>query len=365
MNLLILIQCLNLGGMEQATRHLVRGLQERNVKIEVNSVTPAGDGRALFEEMGTPVKDYPYRGKFGWKTHHTLRKALRSVRTEIVLIAGATLTGCLAARRIDCREMFLVVHYHHYERSWDHWKWWLFYKIFGKDYKNIIFPTKFLKNEAEAIAPQLTDRMVVIPYPIRRMSHPSADEKATAKEKLGIPAGAVVVGNAGWLIPRKRFDVFLSVASRLQKEIPNCYFVIAGDGPLKSSLMKQAETLGLTHRVRFLGWQKSLAIFYSALDLLIFNTDADNGPMTPTEAMSYGVPVVASSVYGGTNEIVIDGETGYLLRDHDVEKLSRRAMDILRDGGLRNRMTRQAYKKLRQRNGIEAVVDQYMALFEE
>jgi glycosyltransferase involved in cell wall biosynthesis len=284
---------------------------------------------------------------------------------DILMVTGPTLTGCIAARQIRSRCRYLAVHYHHGESLPERLKWRLFYDAFADDYDRIIFPTRFLRNEAERIAPKLIGRTEIVPCTIDQLHLINEQEKIAAKESFGIPHDAVLIGNAGWLISRKRFDVFLSVAARITERINNCYFVIAGDGLLKDSLIRQAKDSGIAHRVKFIGWQSSLHQFYSALDLLLFNSDADAFGRTPMEAMSYGVPVVASATYGGTNEIVLHEITGFLLREHDVEALTKYAVQVITDEDLRCRLVEGAIEHLRLNYTIEAATTRLMRLFAE
>jgi glycosyltransferase involved in cell wall biosynthesis len=138
------------------------------------------------------------------------------------------------------------------------------------------------------------------------------------------------VGNAGWLIPRKRFDVFLRVAQGIAREEPSTLFLIAGDGPEKIRLEALAKDLGIAERIRWLGWQRELESFYACLDLLVFNSDWDAMGLTPLEALSAGVPVVASVANGGLPEI-LDRSYGLVLREHDIERLTRESLGMLRN----------------------------------
>ena len=152
-----------------------------------------------------------------------------------------------------------------------------------------------------------------------------------ARSRLGLKPSDKIVGNAGWLISRKRWDVFLSVAAEVARQVPSAQFLIAGDGPDRRQLERRAEQLGLTGRVRWLGWQQDLADFYLALDVMLFNSDFDAMGRTPLEAMSYGVPLVGSVVNCGLPEVIDCDEVGILLRNHDIPALSAHVVRLLRD----------------------------------
>ena len=147
-----------------------------------------------------------------------------------------------------------------------------------------------------------------------------------------MPASAPLIGNAGWLIPRKRFDVFLRTAAELLAVRPDAHFVVAGDGGERKPLMELVGTLGIAHRIAWTGWLGDLAPFYAGIDVLLFNSDWDAFPTTPVEAMSHGLPVVASLEHGGLGEI-LDATTGWLLDRHDPKALAAAAVEALSSEG--------------------------------
>src|SRR5947199_246118 len=81
-------------------------------------------------------------------------------------------------------------------------------------------------------------------------------EGGAARSRLGLPRDASLVGNAGWLIPRKRWDVFIETAALVTASMPSAHFVAAGDGPDKGALQARVRALGLEQRFHWLGWKK-------------------------------------------------------------------------------------------------------------
>jgi len=148
------------------------------------------------------------------------------------------------------------------------------------------------------------------------------DVYLVAARTLGLPADVPLVGNAGWLIPRKRFDVFLDVAAGVARAMPSAKFAIAGTGPEEERLRARAKTLGIADRVIWLGWVEDMQSFHLSLDTLLFNSDWDAWGNTAVEAMSFEVPVVASVLNGGLQEIIDRPAYGTLLDAHDVPRLT-------------------------------------------
>jgi glycosyltransferase involved in cell wall biosynthesis len=189
--------------------------------------------------------------------------------------------------------------------------------------------------EALEIAPFIQDKSLTIGTLIREREPLSESEKNEAKKTWKIPLDAFVIGNAGWLISRKRWDVFLNVAADVAARVPHARFLIAGDGPERHLLQAQASELGISSRIDWIGWQKNLDSFYKSLDVLLFNSDWDAQPRTPLEAMSYGVPVVASILNGGTQEIIRNDQDGFLMKTHDLGSMADILVRLAEDASYR------------------------------
>ena len=95
-----------------------------------------------------------------------------------------------------------------------------------------------------------------------------------------------------------------------------------------------AEESGIAGNVVWMGWQADLADFYHAIDVLLFNAEWDASPTTPQEAMSHGIPVVASCVHGGLGEVIVSEQVGVLMGDHNIELLSAAVVRFLEDPNL-------------------------------
>jgi glycosyltransferase involved in cell wall biosynthesis len=97
--------------------------------------------------------------------------------------------------------------------------------------------------------------------------------------------------------------------------------------PVSRAAASLARGLGIADKVRWLGWQENLASFYGSLDLALFSTDWG---LTPLEALSAGVPVVASVLNGGLTEI-LDDRYGLVFRSHDIAQLAQTSLTVLGD----------------------------------
>lgn len=322
MQILNIIQCTNLGGMEQANFLTLRGLQARGHEARLVSLHPLGALAPKLEEAKISSIGLEYQGRFGWRSLPDMRRAFAVPSADSVLMTGHNLTATLALIGLKARRRILAIHYHHFEHSDDCSRWRLFYGLAARVFQHVTFASALIREEALAIYPSLERVSSVVPNPFEVPAAPTDLERAAARSALGLPGGVRVVGNAGWLIPRKRFDVFLHVAARIVARRPDTVFLIAGDGPESSRLMDLACSLRIEPNVRFIGWQADLGDFYKSLDVLLFNTDFDALGRTPAEAAAYGVPVVGSVVHGGLPELFRSDDEAILLREHDVPRLA-------------------------------------------
>jgi glycosyltransferase involved in cell wall biosynthesis len=320
--------------MEQSTVLLLDEFQKMGHEVELLSLNDIGALGPVLQQHGIPASAVGYRGRWGWRSFLPLRQVLRTKQADALVMVGHNLMAMLALGNF-CRERrVLSLHFHH-EGVKPGWAWRLIYRVAVWRFKCIIYPSDFIMKEALGIIPQLTLTRRTVSYPIPSpISLPPAAEAAESLEcrkKLGLAGHHKVVGNAGWLIPRKRWDVYLEVAARVAAAVPDARFLIAGDGPERAKHTQLANDLHIADRVVWLGWQKNLDVFYRALDVMLFNSDWDAMGRTPLEAMSFGVPVVASVVHGGLKEMLDSDEYGCLINTHDVPLLASKVTELLQD----------------------------------
>lgn len=337
MKILNILQCANLGGMEQSSLRLMNALSPM-ADFEVVSVHPFGPLEPMLKEAGIPALDCSYRGPMGLGSHLELRRMLRKVGLDRpIMMTGPTITGLLALPVKRRHPRVLMVHFHH-EGVHSNWTWKQLYRLALERFDHITYPSDFVCEEAIALCPELASRSLTLRNVVEMPVMVSSQERGAVRKFLGLPENAIVIGNAGWLIPRKRFDVFLEVAAQVKSQTAQpVFFLIAGDGHLREELENQAQHLGIIDYVRFVGWVKDMRIFYASIDLLLFNTDWDAYPTTPIEAMSHGIPVVASALKSGIGEVIVPG-TGVLHGEHDAKALGTAVVQLLEDPLARREM---------------------------
>lgn len=330
MKIVNIMQGTNLGGMEQASLRLMLCLKELGHSPEVLSLNPIGSLGSLLEKHAIPAKGLPYLGKGGWRSFILLKRELHGIQADALIMTGHHLLSMIGMGDLCAGRRVLAVHFHHSGVK-PVWQWRLIYRLACKRFRAITFPSDFIRKEAETLYPPVKSLSHTVRNPLVIPSLPDPEDRRKARRILGLPENALVIGNAGWLIPRKRFDVFLQVAHKVSEDVPNALFLIAGDGEERLRLEALAKQLKINDRVKWLGWKKDLTLFFQCLDVMLFNSDWDAMGLSPLEAMSYGVPLVASVQQGGLKEIINKEEYGFLIPTHDIDALAGKTIYFLKN----------------------------------
>jgi glycosyltransferase involved in cell wall biosynthesis len=165
----------------------------------------------------------------------------------------------------------------------------------------------------------------------------AAPDRAAARARLGLPAGAFVVAALGRLVPVKGLDFLVGALPALAAAIPSARLVLVGDGPERAALEAQARTLGVGDRVLVTGAAADVTVALAAADALAAPSRNEGMGRALVEAMALGLPVVAAAV-GGIPAVVADGETGRLVPAGDAAALAAALIELGRDEALRAKL---------------------------
>lgn len=125
----------------------------------------------------------------------------------------------------------------------------------------------------------------------------------------------------------KRVTDVIRIFNKVLKEIPS-KLVLVGDGPERSECERLCRELNIYENVKFLGKQEGIVDILSVSDIFLIPSQSESFGLAALEAMSCGLPVVASSV-GGLPELIVHNETGYIAEIGDVERMSKYVIDLL------------------------------------
>jgi glycosyltransferase involved in cell wall biosynthesis len=160
------------------------------------------------------------------------------------------------------------------------------------------------------------------------------------REEMGLGRAFPIIGYVGRIMPEKGLDTWLRAATLVAEKFPHAAFVLAGegrDGHTLQQLRVLAASLGISDRVIFPGYQENLPPFYRSFDIFFMSSRREGLPNSILEAMALGLPVVTTDV-AGAKELVINGETGFVLPQQDVYRLAEALNALSDDQDMRWRM---------------------------
>lgn len=198
-------------------------------------------------------------------------------------------------------------------------------------------------------------KVSVIPTGI--MSHKLPDRTSARKAiqndlKLG---ESPIVLYAGLINPRKRVGDVLAVA----RQLPEATFLIAGDGPEKDRLEKEA-----LENVRFLGWRKDIIRLLRASDCLLFPSSAEGLPGIVMEAMLIGTPIITTRIPCST-DLISHNQDGLLCKVGDKKCMKESLVKVLHNAKLRKAITNSAKKKIESHFSWVTIIQQYEQIYDE
>jgi glycosyltransferase involved in cell wall biosynthesis len=192
----------------------------------------------------------------------------------------------------------------------------------------------------------------------------SAEDRARTRADLGILDGERVVTVVGSLYEVKGHRYLLEAAPRILQSIPSTVFLIAGRGELEAALREQARSLGIEPRVRFLGLRRDVPTLLALGDVFVQPSLSEGLSIAILEAMAAGRAVVTTRV-GGNPELVVEGQTGLLVKPADAGALAAAVTRVLAEPAEARRLGENGLARVRSRFTIEAMVRKYETIYDE
>ncbi|HEY6084358.1 MAG TPA: glycosyltransferase family 4 protein [Nitrospira sp.] len=158
----------------------------------------------------------------------------------------------------------------------------------------------------------------------------SVDRLAKRRE-LGLDPLRSVIGMVAPLKPQKAPLDFVKMAAKVRQANTSVQFILVGDGELRSEVEQESQRLGLNSAFHLLGWRRDVAEILRCLDVFVLTSRWEGLPRVYLEALATGVPIVGTRV-DGAEEVVKDGQNGFLLNPGDVDGLAAKVCEFLARG---------------------------------
>lgn len=347
-----LVWSFEIGGAENFVLNLVRKMDRSRYEPSICVFAEDGPLRAQTEALGVPV----FRIKPGSVPLTTLRllRLLRAERPDLIHAHSIAPGFHAAAAGALCRIPVLTTRHGRPQES-------------------------AKRSLRRAISIRFTDRFVAVSEEVRSLlismtkipeekifsvvngidtERFTGPRNLALRAELGIPDNVFLFGTVGRLSRVKAQDKMIRALKAVIDQNGDAYLVIAGDGPWREKLERLITELGLENHAHLLGARHDVPAILRALDAFVLSSVDEGTPLSLLEAMSAGLPCVATEV-GGIPEVIIHEQNGLLAPPGDTDTLSAAMQRLLTDPDLRRRLAANGIETVRARFSLETMMQAY------
>ncbi|MGI5842682.1 MAG: glycosyltransferase family 4 protein [Candidatus Xenobium sp.] len=187
-------------------------------------------------------------------------------------------------------------------------------------------------NRRQILAQRLCppDKLTLIPEALELSRYQATRSPREVRAELGIPQDALLVGSVGRLEPAKGHAYLLEAFHLVLQRIPQARLVLVGRGYLEEELRRRIHELGIQEQVILAGFRDDLIDLLGALDVFALASLYEGLGVATMEAMAMSRPTVCTGV-GGVPDVVVDGQTGYLVEPRAPAQMAERLVELLSD----------------------------------
>jgi glycosyltransferase involved in cell wall biosynthesis len=249
------------------------------------------------------------------------------------------------------------------QRSIDVWRKWYHWQVdkFTSIWADLIISNSFSGREVlikKAHIPK--EKIIVIPNGI-------SNEKVQPtinKESFGLKKSDYLVGTVGNLKTAKGHIYLIKGAERVLKEFPNTFFLIAGEGPLKNSLLQEIGKRGMIKNFIFTGFRSDVEELIQLFDIFVLPSLWEGFPVSLLEAMKYGKSTVAFGV-ADIPYIIENNISGFVVEPKSYVQLADKIIMLIKDKKIRHQTGISAKIRVEENFGLEKMVSDYTSVYIE
>jgi glycosyltransferase involved in cell wall biosynthesis len=312
----------------------------------------------VLPEMGRSINPLSDVVAF-WKLYRLIKKGRYHIVHTHSSKAGVLgrIAAWLAGTPIIVHTLHSLV-FHDYQPWLINRAWWMAKKICAPVTDFFISVSDIISEKAIAagIAPREKFRTIYSGMELDWFLSAKFDATAVRRE-FGIRPEAPVVGKIARLFPLKGHDQLMDAAPEIVRRVPNVRFFLIGDGMLLEHLQRRAVEYGILENFVFAGLidRKRIPELISAMDVVVHTSLREGLARVLPQALAMGKPCVSFDI-DGAPEVVIDGQTGYLVKAFDSATLADRVAALLEDGDLKIRFGENGRRRVDPNFRVEKMV---------
>jgi glycosyltransferase involved in cell wall biosynthesis len=304
------------------------------------------------------------------RSYWQMKRLLREFRPEVVHTHSAKggFLGRLAASALGVPAIVHTVHgapFHPYQRSLARTLFRWCERYAARRCHQLVSVADAMTEllVAAGVAPRdkfvtVYSGMDVVPFLV------ADDQRETVRRELGFRPEHVVVGKIARLFHLKGHAYLIDAATSVVRQCPDARFLLVGDGILRRPLEQQIAAAGLTGYFHFTGLVPPARIpaLVGAMDMLVHASLREGLARALPQALIAGKPVVSYDV-DGAREVVVSGETGFLIPPQTIAPLAEAIVRLAADPPLRRRLGRTGRERFTERFRHETMTQQLRAIY--
>ncbi|MCA9194734.1 MAG: glycosyltransferase [Planctomycetales bacterium] len=348
------------GGAEKQMSLLAAGLNRSKFDSQVVVLTHTGPNEEFLRSEHIPVHIVGKRLKLDPTAYWRLRRTVKQLKPDIVhtWLFAANCYGRQAAHSLGVPVIIAG------ERCVDPWKEWWHHAL---DRHFLKYTDKIVTNTSAIVDFYAQhgiscDKFHVIPN-AAVIPQVEPISKTEFFNRLRLPPTKYLIGAIGRLWKQKGYKDLIWAAELVRVALRDVTLVIIGDGPDRELLQTYRDKSGAGDVVRFAGHRQDAQQLMTAFDLLWNGSLYEGQSNTMLEAMSLGIPVIASNI-PGNRDLVVPDETGCLFDLGDVNTLARKTCQWLQDSELRERLGHNAKNRAQSSFSLAAMIASHEQLYE-
>lgn len=357
-----IIPSLDRCGAEKQLVLLATGLPRDQFDVHVCALTRGGPLEQPLREAGVPVTVIGKSWKADPLAYQRLKRHIARLQPDLVhtwLFAGNAY-GRLAARAAGVRHILAG------ERCVDEWKQWhelAIDRYLARCTERIVTNSSGVRDfYVERGLP--ADKFVIIPNGVAPFVPGVSASREQLLAELGLPADARLIAAVNRLWPQKRVKDLIWNADLLKTVNPHSHLLVIGDGPQRWRLERYSDQCEVQDRVHFLGQRDDVPRLLPHCDCLWLASGYEGQSNAILEAMSAGLPVIASDI-AGNRDLVVPQETGYLVPVGDRASFARWTSMLLNEPDLARRLGVAGRQRVLTEFSVEKMVARHAALYQE
>ncbi|MCP4498543.1 MAG: glycosyltransferase [Deltaproteobacteria bacterium] len=351
-----ILQSFRPGGLEKMVLSLCKGLRKRNIRVSAIAICEDGPLRAEFEKIGVTTSAISKKEGFRPRVLLKIAAMLGALPNKTVVhthhlgpfIYTAPSTRWLRLRHIHTEHSHEF--YHSRRRQW-----------VGRNMERFARVTCVSKEISEHRKRVLVSDSQIV---VNGVEHSKKDDELIHvdsrrhRQNLGLKEESFVVGVVGRLSYEKGVDRAIEGVALVE----NLNLVVVGDGAERTRLEQLSKSLGISHRVFFIGWQDNVRSWLAIFDVVLVPSRREGLPLAVLEAMHEGVPFLSSPV--GEMPSLSQKKCGVVVNG-DAQSFAS-ALEFLRKGRAElAKMAKQARCVAVRDYSVDEMVERYMEIYQE